>query len=182
MLLQQNFDKFYEQIYGERWPYLREAMMAPGRQVQRQNPFADEQTLSVDAGVPASHTTQTKPLIGAEEKFQQKNVVLSIPPLCKWNEGAEEIPRAKDQLLSYYILDPASVLVAANLRVQPGEKVLDLCAAPGGKSLVLAQSLFCSFDEKSELILNEMSSDRRERLKKVVQQYISKEYVKKINN
>lgn len=175
MLLQQNFDKFYEQIYGERWPAIREAMIAPGRQVQRKNPFAEEQPFSIDAWEPVGHDMQAEAHLIEEEKSQKKNLVLSIPPLCQWNGESGEIPRGKDQLLSYYILDPASVLVATNLRVQPGEKVLDLCAAPGGKSLVLAQSLFRSPHEKSEIVLNEMSADRRERLKKVIQQYISKE-------
>jgi len=41
-----------------------------------------------------------------------------------------------------YYLDYASVLAALSLEVSPGQKVLDLCAAPGGKSLILAQNLF----------------------------------------
>lgn len=38
----------------------------------------------------------------------------------------------------FYIQDPASMLPAACLDPQPGERVLDLCAAPGGKSTHLA--------------------------------------------
>ena len=41
-----------------------------------------------------------------------------------------------------YFLDPASVLAALCLDISPGQTVLDLCAAPGGKSLVIAQRLF----------------------------------------
>lgn len=175
MLLQQNFDKFYEQIYGERWPSLKESLAAPSKQVQRRNPFAEESTLDSESLKFINAAMLEEPLPDTEENHKLERLVLKVPPLCKWNEGSEEIPRGKDQLLLYYILDPASVLVATNLRVQPGEKVLDLCAAPGGKSLVLAQSLFRSFHESSELVLNEMSADRRERLKKVIQQYISKE-------
>ncbi len=40
-----------------------------------------------------------------------------------------------------YIMDPASRLPSFILDLQPGESVLDLCAAPGGKSRLLAEKL-----------------------------------------
>jgi 16S rRNA C967 or C1407 C5-methylase (RsmB/RsmF family) len=41
-----------------------------------------------------------------------------------------------------YYLDPASVLASLCLDITPGQSVLDLCAAPGGKTLVIALRLF----------------------------------------
>lgn len=38
----------------------------------------------------------------------------------------------------YYIQEPSAMAVVPLLSVQPGEKVLDLCAAPGGKSTQIA--------------------------------------------
>lgn len=38
----------------------------------------------------------------------------------------------------YYIQEPSAMAVVPNLGVQPGDKVLDLCAAPGGKSTQIA--------------------------------------------
>jgi 16S rRNA (cytosine967-C5)-methyltransferase len=38
-----------------------------------------------------------------------------------------------------YVQDQASQLVAAAVRAQPGERILDLCAAPGGKATALAR-------------------------------------------
>lgn len=38
-----------------------------------------------------------------------------------------------------YLQDEASQLVAQTVEVQPGERVLDLCAAPGGKTTLIAQ-------------------------------------------
>lgn len=39
---------------------------------------------------------------------------------------------------AYYVQEPSAMLPAAVLNPQPGETVLDLCAAPGGKSTQLA--------------------------------------------
>ena len=38
----------------------------------------------------------------------------------------------------YYIQEPSAMAVAPLLQAQPGEKILDLCAAPGGKSTQIA--------------------------------------------
>jgi 16S rRNA (cytosine967-C5)-methyltransferase len=39
----------------------------------------------------------------------------------------------------FYVQDPGTLLAALELGAQPGETVLDLCAAPGGKTAFLAQ-------------------------------------------
>jgi len=88
---------------------------------------------------------------------------------------------------AHYFLDPASIRAAQALQVRPGEQVLDLCAAPGGKTLILAESLFGGIlpgtaeepmKSKPEisrygfLVANELSSDRRRRLKEVLESHM----------
>lgn len=73
--------------------------------------------------------------------------------------------------LEFYKMDPASILVAQALEVQKNETILDLCAAPGGKSLILAEAL----NSTGELISNEFSNSRRERLVRVFKEYIPME-------
>jgi 16S rRNA C967 or C1407 C5-methylase (RsmB/RsmF family) len=63
-----------------------------------------------------------------------------------------------------YYLDGASVLAARALAVRPGARVLDMCAAPGGKSLVLASCLAGA----GSLLCNELSAERRARLRRVL--------------
>jgi 16S rRNA C967 or C1407 C5-methylase (RsmB/RsmF family) len=71
-------------------------------------------------------------------------------------------------LVKPYYLDGASVRAAQRLGVEPGDTVLDLCAAPGGKTLVLALAL----GGRGRLVSNDRSSDRRGRLKRVVEEHL----------
>jgi 16S rRNA C967 or C1407 C5-methylase (RsmB/RsmF family) len=73
-----------------------------------------------------------------------------------------------------YYLDPASVAVAELLPLTDATEVVDLCAAPGGKALVLARRI--RNDDAAEaqprLVLNERSARRRHRLIRVVADHI----------
>ena len=56
---------------------------------------------------------------------------------------AEDVP-AKHPFYSaglYYLQEPSAMTPASRLKVQPGERVLDLCAAPGGKATELGAAL-----------------------------------------
>lgn len=65
----------------------------------------------------------------------------------------------------YYIQEPSAMLPGAILGTMPGEKVLDLCAAPGGKTVQIAADL------KGEglLVSNDISSDRVKALVKNIE-------------
>lgn len=70
-----------------------------------------------------------------------------------------------------YYMDSASIFAATALEL-PGEgQVLDACAAPGGKSLVLASRL----PPGTRLVANELSADRRRRLKAVLDAHLGGE-------
>lgn len=56
----------------------------------------------------------------------------------------------------YYLQEPSAMAVAALAGAEPGEKVLDLCAAPGGKSTMLAGELL----GKGLLVSNEINPGR----------------------
>ncbi|MCS7142607.1 MAG: RsmB/NOP family class I SAM-dependent RNA methyltransferase [Aigarchaeota archaeon] len=55
-----------------------------------------------------------------------------------------------------YIQGPLSMLPAESLDVRPGDRVLDLCAAPGSKSTQMAQLM----ENRGVLVCNEVSTKR----------------------
>ena len=56
----------------------------------------------------------------------------------------------------YYLQEPSAMAPAAFLPVEPGDRVLDLCAAPGGKSTALAAKL----QGEGILLSNDISASR----------------------
>ncbi|MCQ2242442.1 SAM-dependent methyltransferase [Treponema sp.] len=75
-----------------------------------------------------------------------------------------------------YFLDPASVVSALCLPVKKSERIVDMCAAPGGKTLVLAGNL----GEDALMFSNERSPQRKGRLAKVVQDSLPVEISERI--
>ena len=88
----------------------------------------------------------------------------------RWPRLKEALKEEKNTQVSInetnppYWLDEASLLTASLLPVSPSSAVLDMCAAPGGKSLVLAKAT----GKNGFLTANDRSPDRRERLRKVL--------------
>lgn len=150
---QHPFYLHFEKIYGPRWAELYSALLQPEKQVARKNLLSAS---SLD--------------------FSKKWKMLPEDPLlpnCFWLGPEFEVhpERNEDELLDIYIMDPASVLAARALKVQSGDRVLDMCAAPGGKSLILIEAL----RDSGEIFCNDLSPERRERLKKVIQQYVPRD-------
>jgi 5-methylcytosine rRNA methyltransferase NSUN4 len=146
----EGFEAYYGSVYGDRWPELRESLLAPVRQVGRVNRFADPEWL----------TTRTKGFPRADFGGCEALIL---------DEGLRIEPRPDPRgLLDLYVMDAASIMAAAALAPEEGDEILDLCAAPGGKSLVLAERI----GSGGSLTSNEMSDRRRARLKAVLHDYL----------
>ena len=77
----------------------------------------------------------------------------------------------REGLVKPYMMDGASVLAALSLRLPPTGMILDACAAPGGKSLVLAGRMAAGV----QLLCNELSGERRRRLLMVLDEHLGEE-------
>ncbi|MCH3916566.1 MAG: RsmB/NOP family class I SAM-dependent RNA methyltransferase [Spirochaetia bacterium] len=67
-----------------------------------------------------------------------------------------------------YYLDSASIRCARLLGTEAQDYVLDMCAAPGGKTLVIASTL----KGTGRLVCNDRSSTRRARLHRVIETHL----------
>lgn len=65
----------------------------------------------------------------------------------------------------YYIQEPSAMLPAEVLDARPGDRVLDLCAAPGGKTVRLAADM----DNRGLLVSNDINPKRIKALKKNIE-------------
>ena len=66
-----------------------------------------------------------------------------------------------------YSQDPSAMFPAYIAQIEPGEKVLDLCAAPGGKSTALGEAL----KGKGVLVANEISTSRAKILRENIERW-----------
>ena len=79
-----------------------------------------------------------------------------IPGGYFYDEGSRPSRCPLYQAGLYYLQDPGAMTPGSRLPVQPGEWVLDLCAAPGGKASALADRL----DGTGLLVANDISASR----------------------
>ncbi len=92
-------------------------------------------------------------------KISPFNLVAEVP----WAEAgfyysADERPgkHAHHEAGLYYIQEPSAMSVAEKLEAKPGERILDLCAAPGGKTTQTAAKM----KGRGILVANEINAQR----------------------
>ena len=148
------FDDFFTEIYGSRWSQIKIALKEDDEKVARRNLFY--------VGPPS-----------IEEFDHAFGIQKPHPTLhnCFMINDKFDINQFDTHLLPFYRMDPASLYPALALEARPGECVLDMCAAPGGKTLILLEAM----QGEGILVANELSPKRRHRLMSVVKRYIPQE-------
>lgn len=145
---EEGFERYYERLWGSRWAPLRRALLeAEARRCVRWNGFAAREAREATS--------------------------FGLPPTVLegcYHLGAGDISIGRDAqgLLSGYVMDLGSVVAARALPLDGARDVLDMCAAPGGKSLVLAEEM----EDGARLVLCDRSPERRRRLGQVLADYL----------
>lgn len=81
--------------------------------------------------------------------------------------GFPKASRSVTGVSSHYLMNGSSILPALSLDIQPGDRVLDACAAPGGKSLLMLQTLHPEI-----LVCNDLQQSRLNRVEKTLSEFI----------
>ncbi len=116
------FDRM-KQMLGEEWDAYQRAMEEPPKKGVRLNTLkADKETLQ-----------RTLPFPLTESPFSP----LSFVAPDDFHPGRHPLHHAG----AFYSQEPSASSAVTVLDPQPGEKILDLCAAPGGKSTQIAALL-----------------------------------------
>ncbi len=128
--------------------------------MQKQLPATEwEAFFAVYAGTPFKGA-RLNPLKGDRDALKSLLPFLDAP--VRWEKNGfyttEEKPGASPFHAAgiFYSQEPSAMCAAPLLDVQPGERVLDLCSAPGGKGTQLA----CRMKGKGIIVLNEPVSAR----------------------
>ncbi|XP_029971262.1 5-cytosine rRNA methyltransferase NSUN4 [Salarias fasciatus] len=193
----QHFDATYSGQLGKIWPSVRVALLSERKYGALLNHFSNHNVLEDlqsqgcsdfisyrDEEAGELRCTNEKPEVGCVEEStadsdgQQPSGLQLSPNIQCFVFPRGDVTRFQPArpdlcgLLSHYLMDAASVLPCLALDVQEGHNVLDLCAAPGGKTLALLQTQSISF-----LCVNDASVSRTMRLRKVLNSYVPKEFL-----
>ncbi|XP_002993970.2 5-methylcytosine rRNA methyltransferase NSUN4 [Selaginella moellendorffii] len=145
-----SFSAFYEEQYGSaRWSSLMACLLSKPRVACLVNKYCNE------SSVPPSPNSTRVPFLRL--------------PVYESSALFPHPERDTHNVFDYYLMDAASVLVTEALDLEVGDKVLDLCAAPGGKTLGILQQLDLL---QGSLVANEPSPTRSKRLSKVISEYV----------
>jgi 16S rRNA (cytosine967-C5)-methyltransferase len=113
--------------------------------------FARVNTIKIDAGKLVEQWRNEG--VGYDfvrHDWLEENLVFRLekhPPLAS-------LPSFKKGL--FYVQDPSTLLAPVKLQCEPGQRILDLCAAPGGKVTYLAQQL----QNQATIVAHDLSTDR----------------------
>lgn len=166
------------------------------------NPWVSEEARSKTVAAQGLAEVKESPLV-FERQDASRNPVKPLP--AQYREAASVVddelapmPKLKDArdynkdatgcpLLPCLFIDWRCVYAAKALDVQPGERVLDLCAGPGSKSLLLASMLFAPKDAQPTgpttsgglLVCNEPNKVRRAALEDMLRSFLPAELVQK---
>ncbi|OCT93884.1 hypothetical protein XELAEV_18011554mg [Xenopus laevis] len=153
------FDRTYTREIGNAWSTVREVLSTPEcwQYAVLLNNFTSTWALESQLHMKGYHLL-----------FQEIICPQTLKCFVNGNPGKFPSQRHRTgKLKEYYVLNAASLLPVLALDVRDGENVLDMCAAPGGKSIGLLQ---CS--TPARLHCNEPDLPRSRWLKQTLESFV----------
>ncbi|XP_056415303.1 tRNA (cytosine(34)-C(5))-methyltransferase, mitochondrial isoform X2 [Hyla sarda] len=161
------FDKTYTNELGDQWQTVKEVLTTPGlwQYAVLLNNFQ------------CSLETKKQLLLHGYQQLTHHTFPESLN--CYINRNPGKFPSQRHQtgrIKGYYILNASSLLPVLALDVKHGESVLDMCAAPGGKSVTLLQ---CA--SPGHLHCNEPDIHRSRWLKETLESFVPASHMNAIS-
>ncbi|XP_067402511.1 tRNA (cytosine(34)-C(5))-methyltransferase, mitochondrial [Emydura macquarii macquarii] len=156
-----HFEKQYMKELGEAWSTVREVLTSP---------LYWQYAVLLNKFSYSSELENNLHLKGYHSLFQETLPYLPGSLKCYISRSPGRFPAPKHQigkLKEYYLLNAASLLSVLALEIKDGERVLDMCAAPGGKSIAMLQ---CALP--GHLHCNEYDNLRSKWLKQTLESFI----------
>ncbi|NXI37878.1 NSUN3 protein, partial [Galbula dea] len=128
-----HFEERYATELGDTWASVRDVLT---------NPLCWQHAILLNKFSQSTELENTLCVKGYHPAFQGNLPYLPASFKCYIRRTPGRFPAQKHQagkLKQYYLLNAASLLPVLALEVKDGEDVLDLCAAPGGKSVAILQ-------------------------------------------
>ncbi|XP_010608516.1 5-methylcytosine rRNA methyltransferase NSUN4 isoform X2 [Fukomys damarensis] len=173
----QNFDMTYSVQFGDLWPSIRVSLLSEQKYGALVNNFTAWDHVSAKLEQLSAKDFVSEAISRWELEAESGH---SVAPSPSYSPNLRCFTFARGDVshfpparlghlgvLDYYLMDAASLLPVLALGLHPGDTVLDLCAAPGGKTLALLQTLCCR-----NLAANDLSTSRTGRLQRVLQSYV----------
>ncbi|KAL2772624.1 5-methylcytosine rRNA methyltransferase NSUN4 isoform a [Daubentonia madagascariensis] len=179
----QNFDMTYSVQFGDLWPSIRVSLLSEQKYGALVNNFAAWDHVSAKLEELSARDFVNEAI--SHWELEPESGQSGAPSPASWacspnlrcftfaRGDVSRFPPARLGslgVMDYYLMDAASLLPVLALGLQPGDIVLDLCAAPGGKTLALLQTGCCR-----NLAANDLSTSRIGRLQKVLHSYVPEE-------
>lgn len=139
-----DFESHYQTLFGDEWAALKAALLRPRQHVARR-------------------TGKGKGIGVLPESMPEYPLASGCHDVREFEvqEAMEQCPDG------FYRMDLASVIAARALLQHPAQSSWDVCAAPGGKALLLLEAM----GEGEALTLTDLSRARLEKLKQVIRRY-----------
>ncbi|NXO03582.1 NSUN3 protein, partial [Rhinopomastus cyanomelas] len=157
-----HFEKQYAAELGDAWTRVRDVLTYPS---------CWQYAILLNKFSQTAELENTLPVQGYRPAFRERLPCFPASLKCYIRRTPGRFPAQRHQagkLKDYYLLNAASLLPVLALEVKDGEDVLDLCAAPGGKSVAILQ---CAYPEPATTCLSH-DDLRLRRLKQTMKSFI----------